>query len=54
MSDTSTPTFLESYGLAETVSLLVFVGQLRLCYVCLRLGSRVVFVVLCCLLWCCF
>ena len=40
MFDAITPTFLEGCGLAGTVSL-VFVRQLRLCYVCLHLGSRV-------------
>ena len=54
MIDAITPTFLEGCGLAGTVSL-VFVRQLRLCYVCLRLGSRVCvcFVLLCVLLLCC-
>ena len=39
MFDAVTPTFSEGCGLAGTVSL-VFVGQLWLCYVCLRLGPR--------------
>ena len=55
MFDAITPTFLEGCGLAGTVSL-VFVGQLRLCYVCLRLGSRVCvcFVLFCVFLLCCW
>ena len=52
MFDAITPTFLEGCGLAGTVGL-VFVGQLRLCYVCLRLGSRVCVLLVCCVFSCC-
>ena len=55
MFDAITPTFSEGCGLAGTVSL-VFVGQLRLCHVCFRLGPRVCVCVgclFCCVFSCC-